>query len=59
MTPDHIAQLVLYLLCLAAVIWRKHLAEFLDACSDGNVEKLERIEEARAWLAVMNERRVA
>ena len=58
MTPDLLAQLVLYLLCLAAVIWRKPLGEFLDACSDGNVEKLERIDEARAWLACMSDRRM-
>lgn len=57
MTASHAVQIALYLPCLAAVVWRKPLGEFLDDCSDGNVAKLERIDEARAWLARMNERR--
>lgn len=56
MTPDLLAQLVLYLLCLAAVIWRKQLAEFLDACS--HCEGWIRSEEAKSILAVMQKVRV-
>ena len=58
-TPDLTAQSLLFLACLAAWVWRRPLVAFLDDCSDGNVSRLERIDEARAWLACMEKERVA
>lgn len=52
------AQSLLLLACLAAWVWRRPLVAFMDDCSDGNVSRLERIDEARAWLACMGNRRV-
>lgn len=59
MTLSLIAQSLLFLACLAAWVWRRPLVAFLDDCSDGNVSRLERIDEARAWLACMEKERVA
>ena len=53
MTPDLAAQSLLFLACLAAWVWRRPLVAFLDDCSDGNVDRIERMEMARAWLACM------
>lgn len=58
MTPSLIAQSLLFLACLAAWVWRRPLVAFMDDCSDGNVDRIERIDEARAWLACMENRRV-
>jgi len=33
------------------------LVAFMDDCSDGNVDRIERTAEARAWLACMENRR--
>lgn len=52
------AQSVLFLACLAAWVWRRPLVAFLDDCSDGNVDRIERMNEARAWLACMEKERV-
>lgn len=59
MTPaDLIAQwLIASALCWVAMNPRK-VARFLDELSNGNVERLERQDEARWWLSQMNERRV-
>ena len=55
MTPSLLAQLLMATLILAAWVKRRAVVRFLDDLSDGNVERLERIErdalEARAWLA--------
>ena len=53
------AQSLLLLACVAAWVWRRPLVAFMDDCSDGNVERIERMEMARAWLAVMQKERVA
>ncbi len=59
MTPDLAAQSLLFLTCVAAWVWRRPLVAFLDDCSDGNVDRIERMAEARAWLACMEKDRVA
>ena len=59
MTPSIIAQSLLFLACLAAWVWRRPLVAFMDDCSDGNVDRIERMNEARAWLACMEKERVA
>ena len=53
------AQSLLFLACLAAWVWRRPLVAFMDDCSDGNVDRIERMNEARAWLACMEKERVA
>ena len=53
------AQSLLFLACLAAWVWRRPLVAFLDDCSDGNVDRIERMNEARAWLACMEKECVA
>ena len=57
MTPDTLAQLLMATLILAAWAKRRAVVRFLDDLSDGNVERLERIDrdadEARAWLAAL------
>ena len=58
MTLSLIAQSLLFLACLAAWVWRRPLVAFMDDCSDGNVDRIERMNEARAWLACMENRRV-
>lgn len=58
MTLSLIAQSLLFLACLAAWVWRRPLMAFMDDCSDGNVDRIERMNEARAWLACMENRRV-
>ena len=58
MTPDLAAQSLLFLTCVAAWVYRKPLMAFMDDCSDGNVDRIERMNEARAWLACMENRRV-
>ena len=58
MTPSLIAQSLLFLACLAAWVWRRPLVAFMDDCSDGNVDRIERMNEARAWLACMEPCRV-
>ena len=57
MTPHLIAQLLMATLILAAWVWRRPLVAFMDDCSDGNVDRIERMNEARAWLACMENRR--
>lgn len=59
MTPHLIAQLLMATLILAAWVWRRPLVAFMDDCSDGNVDRIERMTEARAWLACMEKERVA
>ena len=51
------AKSLLFLACLAAWVWRRPLVAFMDDCSDGNVDRIERMAEARAWLACMENRR--
>ena len=55
MTPSDLTQLLMATLILAAWVKRRAVVRFLDDMSDGNVERLERIDrdadEARAWLA--------
>lgn len=58
MTPDLLAQSLIAAAMLWVALNPRKVGRFLDDCSDGNVAKLERIDEARAWLAVMNDRRV-
>lgn len=58
MTPSLLAQLLMATLILAAWVWRRPLVAFMDDCADGNVDRIERIDEARAWLACMENRRV-
>lgn len=58
MTPSLLAQLLMATLILAAWVKRRAVVRFLDDCSDGNVDRIERIDEARAWLACMENRRV-
>ena len=59
MTPSLIAQSLMLMACVAAWVWRRPLVAFLDDCSDGNVDRIERMEMARAWLACMEKERVA
>ena len=55
MTPSDLTKLLMATLILAAWVKRRAVVRFLDDMSDGNVERLERIDrdadEARAWLA--------
>lgn len=55
MTPSDLTQLLMATLIIAALVKRRAVVGFLDDMSDGNVERLERIDrdadEARAWLA--------
>ena len=55
MTPSDLTKLLMATLILAAWVKRRAVVRFLDDLSDGNVERLERIDrdadEARAWLA--------
>ena len=59
MTPSLLAQLLMATLIIAALVWRRPLVAFLDDCSDGNVDRIEQMNEARAWLACMEKERVA
>lgn len=59
MTPDFLAQSIIAAAMLWGVMNWRTVARFIEECSDGNVSRLERIDEASAMLAVMCERRVA
>lgn len=55
MTPSDLTQLLMATLIITTLVKRRAVVRFLDDMSDGNVERLERIDrgadEARAWLA--------
>lgn len=58
MTLDFLAQSLIAAAMLWAALNPRKVAMFIADCSDGNVAKLERIDEARAILAVMQPHRV-
>ena len=61
MTPDLIAQSIIAAAMLWAALNPRKVGRFIEECShcEGWIRRDEMATEARAWLAVMNDRRVA